>query len=410
MVLRRRIVWLSCALLPGALAQLASCSESPTPSAVDASSEIVPFDAGPKKPDAGGDAALPPVVRKPPVLPSCLGDTLALRAAGEKAYVAVKMSPPTDASVPDAGEAGSPASSIGDFLVDFGSNSSTIDLNGFKGSTPPTPSSCFGDASIPGASCSFPHFDFFGPWGTVALSTADYGVLFSSLRQSGIIGTDFLANYPFTLDYENGRIWRGSKTAFCSDAQLLAAGFSPIPTGGFFVNDSSKLRPLSEVIAAPDAATTKNFVVPNVPTIPITIGGVSALTQLDTGYDDRVTRHALNINQALLEQLRAKDPGLLTRTPDEDLFLTTCVGGLSQKAEAYTLRKGTAVDFIAQGGEVGRRDVGNVVFVKEQSADAARCGGIDTWTVPAAQMGASFLVDSFAVVFDPITSRVWIPR
>jgi hypothetical protein len=85
--------------------------------------------------------------------------------------------------------------------------------------------------------------------------------------------------------------------------------------------------------------------------------------------------------------------------------------GLSQKAAAYyTLRKGTAVDFIAQGGEVGRHELGNVVFVKEQSAEVARCGGIDTWTVPAAQMGASFLVDSFAVVFDPIPSRVWIPR
>jgi hypothetical protein len=32
------------------------------------------------------------------------------------------------------------------------------------------------------------------------------------------------------------------------------------------------------------------------------------------------------------------------------------------------------------------------------------------WTVPAAQMGASFLVDAQAVVFDPISSRVWLPK
>lgn len=414
MVLRRRLAWLSLLVLPGVIVQVTSCGNTESQAQQDAGGGVLqPVEAGPRKPDATVDAEPGEIVRKPPVLPTCLGDSIALRTAGEKAYVAVNMSPPGDAGVTfDAGDASRDAapSSIGDFLIDFGANSSTIDLNGFKGSTPPTPSVCFGDASLPGASCSFPSFDFFGPWGTVSLSTADYGVLFSSFRQSGIIGTDFLANYPFTLDYENTRIWRGSKTAFCSDAQLLAAGFSPIPTGGFFVSDSSKLRPLSEVISTPDAATTKNFVVPNVPTVPVTIGGVSALTQLDTGYDDRVTRHSLNINQALLEQLRAKDPGMLTRSPDDDLFLTTCIGGLSQKAEAYTLRKGTAVDFIALGGQVGRHDIGNVVFVKEQSADAAKCGGIDTWTVPAAQMGASFLVDAFAVVFDPISSRVWIPK
>ncbi len=419
MSLGRRLAWLTFALVPGALAQLASCSSSDpavAPAAAEAGEPPTPTEAGPKKPvDAGLDTATPEVPRQAPVLPSCLGETRPLRSAGAKAYVTVNMSPPTDAGAGlDAGDAArdtGPATttSRGDFLVDFGANASSIDLGGFMGSTPPTPTNCFGDASVPGASCTFPHFDFFGPWGTVALSTADYGVLFSTYRQSGTIGTDFLANYPFTLDYENQRIWRGSKTAFCSDAQLLAAGFSPIPTGGFFVDDPSKLRPLSEVLVAPDAATTRGFVVPNVPTVPITIGGVSALTQLDTGYDDRVTRHSININQQLLEQLKLKDAGLLERVESADLFLTTCVPGLSQKAEAYRLRKGTAVDFIAQGGQVGRHDVGNFVFVKDPTG-AARCGGIDTWTVPAAQLGASFLYDSFAVVFDPITSRVWIPK
>ena len=416
-VIRPRFSWFVLALAPLAVLHSASCGEADTaPSDAGTGPILEPVDSG-KKADTGSsvDSAVPNV-RLPPILPSCVGVSIPMRTSGEKSYVAVPMSPP-DAGAPagDAGDAGADAlsprgSSVGDFLIDFGANGSTIDLKGFKGSTPPTPAQCFGDPAIPGATCYFDHFDFFGTWGRVGLVTADYGVLFSSVRQSGIIGTDFLANYPFTLDYEKGKIHKADPKAFCTDAQLLGAGFSPIPTGGFYANDTKKLRPLSEVLAAPDAASTAGFTVPNVPTVPIAIGGVRALAQIDSGYDDRVTRHSMNVNQALLEQIQTKDPGLLVRAPEDDLFLTTCAAGVSQKAAAYRLRKGTAVDFIAEGGVVGRHDEGNVVFVKDKIPEAEKCGGIDTWTVPAAQLGASFLVDAFSVIFDPFSSRVWIPK
>lgn len=68
------------------------------------------------------------------------------------------------------------------------------------------------------------------------------------------------------------------------------------------------------------------------------------------------------------------------------------------------------MNFVTQGGGVGRNDTGTILFVKERLPEAERCGGIETWTVPAAQIGASFLVDAQAVVFDPITSRVWVPK
>ncbi len=423
MLHRRRVLWLVCAALPGAALQLASCSSSePSNNAQpDAAADVTPstpIDSGGKRPDAGPDAQ---VNRTPPVLPQCLGTTIPLKTSGEKSYVKVLMSEP-DAGAPDAAlgpdadagdasivvDAGGPTV-IGDFLIDFGANGSTVDLAGFKSTPPPTPSQCFGDAAAPGAFCYFPHFDFFGSWGSVGLATADYSILFSSVRQSGIIGTDFLAVYPFTLDYVNQKIWKATKETFCTDAQLLAAGFSPIPTGGFYTNDTKKLRPLSEVVSSTDAAVN-NFVVPNIPTVPITVGGVSALAQLDTGYDDRIIRHSININEALLAQIQAKDPTLLTRSEDDDLFLTTCVPGLNQKGTAYKLRAGTPVNFTGEGGGIGRADTGNVLFVKEKVKDAERCGGIDTWTVPAAQMGASFLVDAQAVIFDPFASRVWIPK
>jgi len=412
---KRRLSWLFLALCPAMLVQAASCGEPDVqPTEDGGGTPLTPVDAA-RKPDAIVEDGFAPIVRVPPTLPSCIGTSIAMLTSGEKSYVKVNMSPPDGGAPPaDAGDAGpldaaASGPSVGDFLLDFGANGSTIDFKGFKSTPQPTPVSCSGDPAIPGATCYFDHFDFFGPWGRVGLMTSDYGVLFSTVRQSGIIGTDFLANYPFTLDYQNSRIYRGSPTAFCTDAQLLAAGFSPIPTGGFYANDTKKLRPLSDVISAPDAATTANFVVPNVPTVPLSIGGVAALAQIDSGYDDRVTRHSMNINAALLLEIQLKDRTLLSREPDQDLFLTTCAG-VNQKAEAYVLRKGTSVDFIAEGGVVGRKDQGNVVFVKERSPESDRCGGIDTWTVPAAQIGASFLVDAFAVIFDPFTSRVWIPK
>ena len=391
----RRALFVVLAGLPAVAAALVACSSDPAPSVADAgthrdaSKTDAPFEAS--------DAGEP---RNPPQLPACLGDALPLQRSGEKSYVRIPMSAPVDGGV----------QSVGDFLVDFGSNASSIDLaGGFKHTTPPAPLFCNGDPKLPGASCAFGYFDFFGPWGTVYLSTADFGALVSTLRQSGILGTDFLSTHPYTLDHVARRILRGSSTSFCGDPQLVSAGFVPLPTDGFYVNDTKKLRPLSEVITTPDAGIEK-FTVPNVPTVPIAIGGVNALAQLDTGFDDRLVRHSLNINEALLQAIQQKDPTLLERVPSEDIYLTTCVNGISQLAQAWSLKPGTAVDFLGANALVARHDYGTMVFVKDTPKEIAVCGGIDTWTVPAAQVGASFLVDAYAVVFDPFTSRVWIPK
>ena len=383
-------------MLPGILLELSSCSDDPP-----AAPTTPPADAAVERRNApvedaeiedAADAAKVP----PPVLPGCIGTSLPLARSGERTFVSVNM--------------GEDAAAIrGDFVIDFGSNGSTIDLDAFTAPAP-KPSTCNGgDAAGPGALCSFPSFDFFGLWGAVSLVTGDYSFLISSVKQAGIIGTDFLSVYPFTVEYTNARISKGSPTAFCTDAQLLGAGMVSIPAGGFYTNNTRTLRPLSDVVTDPDAST-KNFTVPNVPTIPIAIAGVSALAQLDTGYDDRITRHSVNINQALLDQLLAKSADKLTRRSTKDLFLTTCIAGLSQRGSAYVLAPGTSVNFVTASGAVGRNDTGTILFVKERLPEAEKCGGIETWTVPAAQMGASFLVDAQAVVFDPIASRVWVPK
>ncbi|CAN5907095.1 hypothetical protein BH11MYX4_BH11MYX4_48610 [soil metagenome] len=394
-----RLLWLASVVLPGLVLLGIACSDDPaaTTDGPDASPDTKP---APTSPFPVDDAAKPPVKRPPPVIPTCVGDSVALQASGERGYVSVNM----------AADGGDGGPMRGDFLLDFGANGSTIDLGAFAPPGPPTPASCFGDAAAPGATCSFNDFDFFGPWGTVTLVTGDYRFLINSVKQAGIIGTDFLSVYPFTLDYAHAKVWRAKPGTFCTDAQLLGSGFAPIPVGGFYTNVFKSLRPLSDVIDDPDAAATAGYVVPNVPTVPITIAGASALAQLDTGYDDRITRHSINVNQALLDQLHKKTPVQITRRMSKDIYLTTCVPGLSQLATAWALTDGTEVNFVGEGGTIARHDTGTILFVKERLPAAERCGGIETWTVPAAQMGASFLVDAQAVVFDPVTSRVWLPK
>lgn len=394
--------------------QLGACSsDDSSPASAPDAAEDAPRDRNPPPEDV--DAGVDAPVRPPPVVPPCVAAaSIAMNVSGERVYTYVDMGPPDGGAPADAGDAGDAdaggdaGSLVGNFLLDFGSNGSTIDLDAFD--QKPAPGFCNGDAGAPGARCNFPNFDFFGPWGVVELVTADYSFLFNTVKQAGIIGTDFLAVFPVTFDFGAKKIHKGSTTAFCTDAQLIAAGYTPLPSAGFYTSDTSKLRPLSDVITTPDAGV-QNFTVPNVPTVPIAIGGVPALAQIDTGFDDRLQRHSVNINQALFDQIQANKPGLLTRLSSKDIFLTTCISGApNQPAQAYKLADGTSVDFLAEGGAVGRADTGTFVYVKQSTADSIKCGGIETWTVPAAQMGASFIVDAQAAIFDPKTSRVWLPK
>jgi len=346
--------------------------------------------------DSSADAPQTPII-----LPSCVGTSLPMKLDGVRAFVNVAMR-----SEPDGG-----FTSKGNFVVDYGTTSSTIDLKGFgdAGSEAPIPESCNGDASAPGAACQFQGFDFFGDWGRVYLSTADHGTLFGAIRQAGIIATDFLSLYPHTLDFKHNMIYRSEIAAFCTDTQLLGAGFRPVSTKGFFTtNPQTGLRPLSEVLDDPDGGT-KNFTVPNVPTVAITIAGVAAIAQLDTGYEDRLERRSINVNEALFAQLNTT-PGLLTRDALIDLYVTTCEAGLNEQLEGYHLPPGKTLEFIGEGGSVARVDSAVAVYLKHRRADTKKCGGISTWTVPAAQVGASFFIDAQALIIDPASSRVWIPK
>lgn len=308
----------------------------------------------------------------PPPLPACLGVSAPLVVSGQGLPYAT------------ATVGGEP----GWFLLDFATTSSTIDEGAFQG----------GVAAIPGTGNQYADFDFFGPWGTVRLARQDHAGVSASVRQAGIIGTDFLSLHVYTLDFRSAgarnpgvaaqslgwAVYR-APGAGCDDAALMGLGLQAVSTKGHYSNDLNQVQG------------------PNVPTVPVRVGGASAVAQLDTGFDDVLVPSSVNVNEAFFDAI--PDAARGTRRPDLDLALTTCVG-IAETVEAWA--PDAPFEFVGPGGEAVREVDGVVLFVKRTPAAAAPCGGIGTWDTPAAQVGATILSSSGIVVFDPLTSRVWM--
>jgi hypothetical protein len=319
--------------------------------------------------------------------PACLGYTMPLTISKEMPYATASFGPGLS----------------GPFMIDYQSNYSTIDPRTIPGLTP-VPGSC--DPSQLRQKCAFDGFDFGGNWGRVVLQTQEYSSLDEggTVRQSGLIGIDFLANNVYTLRYAERLISQAHKGTFCSPETMRSRGFAPLANDGYFENDPKLLKPFSAL----DAAYVGPWTVSNGPVVPIRIAGVNTIVELDTGYGDYVTRHSINVNAALFNQIVAANPNALRRWPEKDATLSTCVG-IREAVEAYSLADGT-LEFLADDGTVARSYSDAAVFVKRTPAAAKDCGGVGTWTAPAAQLGASFMVDMGAIAFDPYNSRVWIPR
>jgi hypothetical protein len=320
------------------------------------------------------------------VLGACLGTSQALTISGQMPY----------ANVPVGTE-------MGEFVLDFGSTFSSIDLTAFASPGPMT-SGC--DSSELGQICMVADFAFFDPPSTVELTTEDFSDVGGSVRQAGIIGTDFLSEHVITLAYGADLVFASPSSSFCSEGALEAAGFAPFTTTGFYENDLSLLEPAKDV----DSNASSGITVPNVPTVNVAVAGVAAIAQLDTGFDDDVTPFSVNINQAFYSAIVAASPSALTRDASLDTTLTTCIEDVNEPVTAYTLAAPTTFDFVANGGTVARSYTTTVLFVKDTPMAAESCGGIGTWTVPAAQVAASYYNDMKVIVFDPYGARVWIPK
>jgi hypothetical protein len=304
-------------------------------------------------------------------LPRCLGDTRSLIISSGMPYTPVRVQGFT-----------------GFFVVDLGADGSSISPTTFLTGRGPVP--------LPGSVDRFAGFDFFGPWAPVRFSVQDQSGIQGPLRQAGLIGTDLISDHVLTLDYANGLLHRSSRTGFCGDAQLRRAGFQPLSSRDYYGEEVAKLR-------CPAAPRTGSC--PNIPTIPVRIGQVQAVAQVDTGYDDGLHAPSLNINQALLERIQAS--GLrLVRLPAADLRLSSCVPGQQEAVLAYQLPTEGRVELLGSEAQVVRRLNGVTLFLKNSPPAIQRCGGIGTWRHPAAQLGASFVNDGTLVV-DPFSQRLW---
>ena len=274
----------------------------------------------------------------------------------------------------------------GYFVLDFASTRSTIDVtNGFTPGPAPQPKA--------GTADQFDGFDFFGSWGTVTLLLQDHSGIRGTVHQAGIVGTDFLMFDVYTVDYEHAAVYRAERGAFCADDVLRAAGLAPLSTASYYASDPSRLAQG----------------VPNVPTVPVRLGTAQAVAQLDTGFDDGGYRHAVNVNRAFFDAIRAAGVAL-EAVPAASMTLSTCVPGQTETVTAYRTPPGVTFDFLAADGTPARSAAGVWIFLEETPAEARGCGGIGTWTTPAAQVGASFYVEAKRVVFDPFSSRVWMGR
>lgn len=361
-----------------------------------ASADPAPAPASPAPAPTGPAASTPPgptPVPEPaaPEAPSdaCLGPALPITIAGGLPYVTVRVGT-------------SPAAADGAFLLDLATTRSTIDLAAFT----PRPKAIGCDPSRLGERCTFHGFDFFGDWGDVLLSTADHeGYGAGVVRPAGILGTDLLARAVFTLDYVAKTVRRAEEASRCDEDQLAALGFAPLSSAGFYATSTAGLAPLSSVVS--DASP--NVRVPNVPSVPLRIGGATAPVQLDTGFDDYLYPLSINVNEAFFAAITKASPKALVRTPSRDLSLSTCAG-VAEAVEAYVLASGSEVALVDEAGDRPFSATDATIFVKRTPAAARVCGGIGTWSAPAAQVGATLFARLGATVFDPFASRVWVRK
>ena len=64
------------------------------------------------------------------------------------------------------------------------------------------------------------------------------------------------------------------------------------------------------------------------------------------------------------------------------------------------------MELVSSDGTAVHRLPGVTLFLKDSPAAIQSCGGIGTWSEPAAQLGASFVNDGTLVV-DPFSQRLW---
>lgn len=251
----------------------------------------------------------------------------------------------------------------GQFLLDYGATRSSLLASALVAS----------DGSVRNAALSLPSFE----GGNFDLRHYDLP-LQTTERQLGVIGTDFLS--LLSVQFTGSAVFLGAQP--CQPSALRAHRLIPIAQNGFFSSDPSMI----------------DGRLPNVPVLFLRLGEVHTWAQIDTGYDDTVYTHSVDINQALYERL-VNNGIKLERLAG--ISVSTCEGRESRNV--YTVKGRSLVIETDQAKPIKRTDTFYLIL---KSANG--CGGIGAMTTPAAQLGASFLQLFGTVVFDPRFETVWL--
>jgi hypothetical protein len=251
----------------------------------------------------------------------------------------------------------------GPFLLDYGATRSSLSAASFSGP----------DGSMRTAAISLPGIE------RADFHLARYYLLLQPGKgQLGVIGDDLLSQ--FTVQLTDSTAFLSAET--CRPQELMARGFTPVAQSGFFSSDPSKI--------------TSGL--PNVPIIFLRLGDVRVWAQIDTGYEDFVYSHSVDINQALFDRL-VQSGIKLDRINDIDIW--TCEG--REHRPVYRI-KGRPMTIENESGKAILKTEDFHLVVKSPNS----CGGIADMHEPAAQLGASFL-DLFGdVIFDPKNTTVWL--
>ena len=280
---------------------------------------------------------------------ACPGETFTLRHAAGGAAPYVRLSADGKA---------------GNFLLDWGSTGSSLSAEAF-----PAPPNTFKIVRLtlptfPSGSFALRHHP--------AISTPRGGRL-------GIIGTDFLSKMSAHLSYGLLRDAVRLGPGPCDATALQSLGFVPIPQVAF-------------------SATGGNGIGPNVPVLPVSIAGIAVPAQIDSGYDDTLLKHSIDINEAFQRKLLAAGIKLARAS---DIEVATCSG--RERRQVLT-----APGFAMIIGTDPTKPIRTIkrfsLLVKPRNG----CGGIADMNEPAAQLGASFLKSLSPLVIDGKSATVWL--
>ena len=128
------------------------------------------------------------------------------------------------------------------------------------------------------------------------------------------------------------------------------------------------------------------------------LGDIHTWAQIDTGYDDVLYAHSVDINEFLFRRLIDSGAALNHLA---DIRVATCEG--SELRHVYAVKDRSLIIETGQAKPVAKLDAFYLILKPPNG-----CGGIAAINLPAAQLGASFLKIFGAVVFDPRAETVWL--